>query len=76
MTMPFWTPELREYAKLVASVPDIKCCDCPLYTKKKTRQGGWCQDSPMDKKVNVSEHTANDGRPCFHYARLILKMPV
>lgn len=74
MTMPFQTPELREYQKVVASVPEIKCCDCPFCTPMRTRkQGGWCHPPNMSR-IRIGD--IEEKHPCFTHARLVLEMPV
>jgi len=74
LTIPFMTPELREYQKVVASVPEVRCCDCPFCTSMKTKpQDGWCQPPRMSRSMtrNIAEK-----HYCFTHARLVLKIPV
>jgi len=66
--------ELREYQKIVNSVPEVRCCDCPFCTPMKKRpQGGWCQPPNMSR---VRMSNIERKYCCFTYARLVLKMPV
>lgn len=73
MTLPFLTPELRAYAKVVESVPDVSCYDCPFATPKKNGDGIWCKPPGYKRKVNFPAKSIIP-RPCFTYARLVLKM--
>ena len=54
-----------------ATVPEIKCCDCPFFTKKKVAKGGWCKP-PNQERVNITDGFSR-AYCCFTYARLVLQ---
>ncbi len=76
LLQPFWTPELRAYAELVAKVPEVFCRDCPFWTPKKNKNGGWCKPPGCKERVNFSVKAAEGPHACFTHARPVLKMSV